>query len=43
MLPVRVESDELRRAGKISITQGGEDVDLAKVRGPIRLSAIQAH
>jgi hypothetical protein len=43
MLPVREVSDELHREGKIRITQGGKDVDLAQVRGPIRLSAIQAH
>lgn len=42
MPPVRAAADELRRSGKIRITQGDEDVDPAEVRGPIRLSAIQA-
>lgn len=34
---VRQAADSLRIAGRLRITQGGADVDLRTVRGPIRL------
>lgn len=37
MSSVREAADRLRMAGRLRITQGGTDVDLRTVRGPIRL------
>lgn len=37
MDPVRAAAAELVAAGEIEVTQRGEVVDIARVRGPIRL------
>ncbi|HYH53655.1 MAG TPA: DUF3253 domain-containing protein [Solirubrobacterales bacterium] len=36
---VRDAADELVKAGRIEVTQGGKPVDLNRAKGPIRLGA----
>ncbi len=43
MQPARDAAGRLVAAGEVEITQGGEAVDLATARGPIRIRRVRAH